>query len=92
MSLDNVLAIAGTARDHFWVLVTGLLLSVALMGVASELMARLMRPPSLDRLDRPRDRHLRRAADDLRRHGRGVDAPAIQAAWPGSGASRNWVL
>ena len=42
MSLDNVLAVAGTARGHIWVLVTGLALSVALMGVASELMARLV--------------------------------------------------
>ena len=42
MSLDNVLAVAGTARGHFWVLVSGLALSVALMGVASELMARLV--------------------------------------------------
>ena len=42
MSLDNVLAVAGTARGHFWVLVSGLALSVALMGVASELMARLI--------------------------------------------------
>ncbi len=42
MSLDNVLAVAGTARDHLWVLIAGLSLSVALMGVASELMARLI--------------------------------------------------
>ena len=42
MSLDNVLAIAGTARGHFWVLVSGLILSVALMGAASEVMARLI--------------------------------------------------
>jgi YjbE family integral membrane protein len=42
MSLDNVLAVAGTARGHFWVLVSGLALSVALMGAASELMARLI--------------------------------------------------
>ena len=42
MSLDNVLAVAGTARDHIWVLVSGLTLSVALMGIASELMARLI--------------------------------------------------
>ncbi|SRR5579862_7932593 len=42
MSLDNVLAVAGTARDHIWVLVSGLVLSVALMGAASELMARLV--------------------------------------------------
>jgi YjbE family integral membrane protein len=42
MSLDNVLAIAGTARDHFWVLALGLVLSVALMGFASNLVARLL--------------------------------------------------
>jgi len=42
MSLDNVLAVAGTARDHFWVLVGGLALSIALMGAASEIMARLI--------------------------------------------------
>jgi YjbE family integral membrane protein len=42
MSLDNVLAVAGTARGHFWVLASGLALSVALMGIASELMARLI--------------------------------------------------
>lgn len=42
MSLDNVLAIAGAARDHFWVLVTGLMLSVGLMGVASNVLAPLM--------------------------------------------------
>ncbi|HEX4112538.1 MAG TPA: YjbE family putative metal transport protein, partial [Stellaceae bacterium] len=29
MSLDNVLAVAGAARDHFWILVIGLILSVA---------------------------------------------------------------
>jgi YjbE family integral membrane protein len=42
MSLDNVLAVAGTARDHPWVLVLGLVLSVALMGFASDLIARLL--------------------------------------------------
>jgi YjbE family integral membrane protein len=42
MSLDNVLAVAGTARDHVWVLVLGLVLSVALMGVASTIVARLL--------------------------------------------------
>ena len=42
MSLDNVLAVAGTARDHFWVLAFGLVLSVALMGVASTYVARLL--------------------------------------------------
>ncbi len=42
MSLDNVLAVAGAAHDRFWVLVTGLLLSVGLMGVAAGLIARLL--------------------------------------------------
>ncbi|HEX9569465.1 MAG TPA: YjbE family putative metal transport protein [Rhodospirillales bacterium] len=43
MSLDNVLAVAGTARHHLWVLVIGLALSVALMGVAATFIARLLR-------------------------------------------------
>jgi YjbE family integral membrane protein len=42
MSLDNVLAVAGAAHDRFWVLTTGLLLSVGLMGVAAGLIARLL--------------------------------------------------
>jgi predicted tellurium resistance membrane protein TerC len=42
MSLDNVLAVAGVARQHPWVLVTGLALSVALMGLAASLIARLL--------------------------------------------------
>ncbi|HEX9647079.1 MAG TPA: YjbE family putative metal transport protein [Alphaproteobacteria bacterium] len=42
MSLDNVLAVAGTARHHVWVLVFGLALSVALMGFAANLVARLI--------------------------------------------------
>ena len=42
MSLDNVLAVAGTARGHVIVLAAGLILSVALMGVASEITARLI--------------------------------------------------
>lgn len=43
MSLDNVLAVAGAAREHPWVLVFGLVLSVALMGVAATFIARLLR-------------------------------------------------
>ncbi|MDB5445811.1 MAG: hypothetical protein JWQ97_1128 [Phenylobacterium sp.] len=42
MSLDNVLAVAGAAREHPAVLVVGLLLSVALMGVAASWIARLL--------------------------------------------------
>src|SRR3954462_7136522 len=40
MSLDNVLAVAGAARDHPWVLAFGLVLSVILMGVAANFIAR----------------------------------------------------
>ena len=43
MSLDNVLAVAGTARHHLWVLVVGLALSVALMGIAATMIARLLK-------------------------------------------------
>jgi YjbE family integral membrane protein len=42
MSLDNVLAVAGAAREHPIVLVFGLLLSIALMGVAANVVARLL--------------------------------------------------
>jgi YjbE family integral membrane protein len=42
MSLDNVLAVAGAARDHFAVLIIGLGLSVALMGFAAVYIARLL--------------------------------------------------
>jgi YjbE family integral membrane protein len=40
MSLDNVLAVAGAAREHPWVLVFGLILSVLLMGIAANFIAR----------------------------------------------------
>ena len=40
MSLDNVLAVAGAARDHPWILVFGLVLSVLLMGIAANFIAR----------------------------------------------------
>ncbi len=42
MSLDNVLAVAGAARDHEIVLIFGLALSVALMGLAASLVAHLL--------------------------------------------------
>lgn len=42
MSLDNVLAVAGAAQEHVWVLVFGLTLSVFLMGVASTTLANVM--------------------------------------------------
>jgi len=40
MSLDNVLAVAGAARDHPGILIIGLLLSVALMGLAANFIAK----------------------------------------------------
>jgi YjbE family integral membrane protein len=42
MSLDNVLAVAGAAKDHPYVLIVGLAISVVLMGVAATLIARLL--------------------------------------------------
>jgi YjbE family integral membrane protein len=42
MSLDNVLAVAGAARGHWLVLTVGLLLSIALMGVAANAIARVL--------------------------------------------------
>ena len=42
MSLDNVLAVAGAAREHPGVLVFGLALSIALMGIAASFIANLL--------------------------------------------------
>ena len=42
MSLDNVLAVAGAAKDHIEVLVIGLILSIALMGLAASFIAKLL--------------------------------------------------
>lgn len=42
MSLDNVLAVAGAAREHPYVLMFGLVLSIALMGVAASFIAQLL--------------------------------------------------
>ncbi len=39
MSLDNVLAVAGAAREHPWILAFGLVLSVILMGLAANVIA-----------------------------------------------------
>jgi YjbE family integral membrane protein len=44
MSLDNVLAVAGVAKDHpTWVLIVGLALSVAFMGIAATFIAGLLK-------------------------------------------------
>ncbi|GHC81310.1 TerC family protein [Limoniibacter endophyticus] len=42
MSLDNVLAVAGAAREHPAILIFGLALSIALMGLAANFIARLL--------------------------------------------------
>jgi YjbE family integral membrane protein len=42
MSLDNVLAVAGAAREHPIVLIFGLVLSIALMGIAANFIANLL--------------------------------------------------
>ena len=42
MSLDNVLAVAGAAHEHPEVLIFGLILSIALMGIAASFIARLL--------------------------------------------------
>jgi YjbE family integral membrane protein len=42
MSLDNVLAVAGAARDYPYILVFGLALSIALMGFAAAFIAKLL--------------------------------------------------
>src|SRR5262245_32519027 len=42
MSLDNVLAVAGAAREHPMILVFGLALSIALMGIAASFIAGLL--------------------------------------------------
>ncbi len=42
MSLDNVLAVAGAAQDHVTVLIIGLVVSIALMGLAANLVAKLL--------------------------------------------------
>ena len=42
MSLDNVLAVAGAAREHPVILVAGLVLSIGLMGVGATFIARLL--------------------------------------------------
>jgi YjbE family integral membrane protein len=42
MSLDNVLAVAGAAQEHLTVLVIGLVVSIALMGLAANFVAKLL--------------------------------------------------
>ena len=43
MSLDNVLAVAGAAREHVWVMAAGLVLSIVLMAVAANVIVGLLK-------------------------------------------------
>jgi YjbE family integral membrane protein len=43
MSLDNVLAVAGAAREHVYVMIAGLLISIACMAVAANLVVGLLK-------------------------------------------------
>ena len=65
MSLDNVLAVAGAAREHPVVLIFGLALSIALMGAAASVNRAPAGALPLDRLSRPGDHFLCRAQNDL---------------------------
>ena len=40
MSLDNVLGVAGAAKDHYYLLIFGLVLSIALMATAATLISK----------------------------------------------------
>ena len=40
MSLDNVLAVAGAARDHPGIMIVGLIVAVAMMGIAANVIAK----------------------------------------------------
>jgi YjbE family integral membrane protein len=42
MSLDNVLAVAGAARNNLWIMGFGLVLSIMLMGIAASYVAKLL--------------------------------------------------
>ena len=69
MSLDNVLAVAGAARDHPGILIVGLVFAVALMGVAANFIARYIeRYRWIAYVGLARD-PLCRGEDDLRRLG-----------------------
>lgn len=43
LSLDNVLGVAGAAKQHYWLLVTGLLISVVLIGTLASYFAKYIK-------------------------------------------------
>lgn len=93
MSLDNVLAVAGAAREHPGVLIFGLSLSILLMGVAARFYCRPAASIPVDRLHRPGRDPLcrvgngvsRRAGIDAGRHrSRGLWLGCRSGSWLGS--------
>ncbi|MGY4482046.1 YjbE family integral membrane protein [Bradyrhizobium sp. LM3.2] len=68
MSVDNVLAVAGAAREHPVVMIFGLGLSIAMMGVAASLIARLLQNHRWIAYVRPGRHSLRCSRDDLSRN------------------------
>ena len=64
MSLDNVLAVAGAAHEHPWIMVFGLVLSIGLMGVAATYIAKLLHRFSWMLHMTRADDHLTRAIPD----------------------------
>ena len=71
MSLDNVLAVAGAAREHPGILIVGLIFAVASDGPRRQYRRQIYRALPLDRLCRPARHPLRRRQDDLGRLARG---------------------
>jgi hypothetical protein len=84
MSLDNVLAVAGAALEHPYVLIFGLVLSIALMGHCGYLHRAAAAEAPLDRLCRPADHPLRGApmVYDGARDYFGEEATALAPAFP----------
>ena len=70
MSLDNVLGVAAVAREHPVVLVIGLALSVAFMGFAASIIARLLEAAPMDRVGGGGAHLLGRGRDGFTKGGR----------------------
>ena len=79
MSLDNVLAVAGAAREHPWVMVVGLTVSVVLMGVAARLISALLEKRRWIAWVGAADRAVRGVEADMGGRARRMDALALAA-------------
>ena len=75
MSLDNVLAVAGAAREHPGILIVGLVFAVALMGIAANIIARYIERYRWIAYIGLAGHRLCRGQDDLRRLGRSACRP-----------------